>query len=90
MSITSLREGLARLVPGYMLPARWMRYDVLPKNDNGKIDRPRLRNQFAGAEPRPGLPQVEDAHTPEFAPRTDRMVRPASEQHQRGTANGKS
>jgi amino acid adenylation domain-containing protein len=41
-----LRERLAALVPGYMLPARWARYDSLPKNGNGKIDRPRLRSAF--------------------------------------------
>ncbi len=81
VSITSLREGLAKLVPGYMLPARWMRYDVLPKNDNGKIDRPRLRNQFAGAEPRPGKLQIEDAPFPEHARGTDRMVSTAPGQH---------
>ena len=81
VSVTSLRKGLAGLVPGYMLPARWMCHDVLPKNDNGKIDRPRLRNEFAGAEPRPGMAQVEDALSPEFAQRMDRTVRPASGQH---------
>jgi len=47
-----LRKRLSELVPGYMLPARWMRYDALPKNDNGKIDRPRLRNAFLAAESR--------------------------------------
>jgi acyl-coenzyme A synthetase/AMP-(fatty) acid ligase len=53
VSTKSLRKDLAALVPGYMLPARWMRYDVLPKNDNGKIDRPQLKNAFLYAEPRP-------------------------------------
>jgi amino acid adenylation domain-containing protein len=71
ISITSLREDLARLVPGYMLPARWMRFDVLPKNDSGKIDRPRLRNQFAGAELRQGMTSLEEARAPEFAQRTN-------------------
>jgi len=52
VSTKSLRKNLAGLVPGYMLPARWMRYDVLPKNDNGKIDRPRLKNAFLDAEHR--------------------------------------
>jgi amino acid adenylation domain-containing protein len=42
----SLRAGLARLVPGYMLPARWQPQDALPRNANGKVDRPRLRQQF--------------------------------------------
>jgi len=64
-----------------MLPARWMRYDVLPKNDNGKIDRPRLRNQFAGAEPRPGKLQIEDAPFPEHARGTVHIVSPAPGQH---------
>ena len=49
----SLRKALAGLVPSYMLPARWMRYDVLPKNVNGKFDRPRLKEGFLSAEPRP-------------------------------------
>ena len=78
VSIMSLREGLAKLVPGYMLPARWMCYDVLPKNDNGKIDRPRLRDQFAGAEPGPGKLQNEGAPSPEYAHGFGRMVGSAS------------
>jgi acyl-coenzyme A synthetase/AMP-(fatty) acid ligase len=81
ISVTELREGLAKLVPGYMLPARWMRYDALPKNDNGKIDRPRLRSQFAGAEPRAGLPQVEDTPSSQFPHRTDSAVMPVSRQY---------
>jgi len=46
-----LRAQLARLVPGYMLPARWMEYPALPRNANGKIDRPRLKDSFASPEP---------------------------------------
>ena len=42
----SLRAALARLVPGYMLPARWEELDALPRNANGKVDRPRLRQEF--------------------------------------------
>ena len=53
VSPESLRRDLAALVPGYMLPARWMRYDALPKNPSGKIDRPGLKSAFLGAEPRP-------------------------------------
>jgi len=71
VSTKSLRKDLAGLVPGYMLPARWMRYDVLPKNDNGKIDRPRLKKAFLCAE----APQVR-AKSPssDHALGTDRMV----------------
>ena len=43
----TLRKALARLVPSYMLPQRWMRYDSLPRNANGKIDRPALKSSFA-------------------------------------------
>jgi acyl-coenzyme A synthetase/AMP-(fatty) acid ligase len=41
-----LRAELSRLVPGYMLPGRWMQYSALPRNPNGKIDRPRLKDAF--------------------------------------------
>jgi len=58
-----------------MLPARWMRNDALPKNANGKIDRPRLRNAFFCAEPRPV--QIK-APSPHHA-RADRMAGAASE-----------
>jgi acyl-coenzyme A synthetase/AMP-(fatty) acid ligase len=29
-----------------MMPSKWMAFDKLPKNANGKIDRPKLREQF--------------------------------------------
>jgi acyl-coenzyme A synthetase/AMP-(fatty) acid ligase len=48
-----LRERLSAIIPGYMVPARWLSYDSLPKNGNGKIDRPRLRSAFLAAEDRP-------------------------------------
>ncbi|HZM33831.1 MAG TPA: amino acid adenylation domain-containing protein [Burkholderiales bacterium] len=43
----TLRAALARLVPSYMLPARWARYDALPRNANGKVDRPALKQSFS-------------------------------------------
>ncbi len=48
-----LRKHLEKLVPGYMLPVRWMQYPALPKNANGKIDRPRLKEWFCAAEREP-------------------------------------
>jgi len=50
-----LRKDLERLIPSYMLPVRWMACEVLPKNANGKINRPLLRdlflqNQLKGSE----------------------------------------
>jgi len=53
VSVQSLRKCLAEVLPAHMLPARWIRYDALPKNDNGKIDRPRLREGFSSVESRP-------------------------------------
>jgi len=48
-----LRKHLEKLVPAYMLPVRWTEYPVLPKNANGKIDRPRLKDTFLAAERNP-------------------------------------
>ena len=63
ISTEDLRKGLAALVPGYMLPARWMRYDLLPKNASGKFDRPRLKENFLTAEARRA-----DASSPQMPP----------------------
>lgn len=43
ITVSWLRETLRRVLPSYMLPARWLPMDRLPKNANGKIDRSRLR-----------------------------------------------
>jgi acyl-CoA synthetase (AMP-forming)/AMP-acid ligase II len=58
-----LREDLARLLPGYMLPMRWLRYDALPRNGNGKVDRPRLRSAFLETT-------TQDSRAPAAAPAT--------------------
>jgi amino acid adenylation domain-containing protein len=42
-----LRRELGRLVPAYMLPARWRALDEFPRNANGKVDRRKLREMFA-------------------------------------------
>jgi len=52
-----LRDKLSKLIPGYMLPARWMCLDRLPTNANGKIDRPVLREMFRSQETPKPLPQ---------------------------------
>ena len=41
-----LRTALSQALPSYMLPTRWMQYERLPKNANGKIDRKVLRERF--------------------------------------------
>ncbi|MCI0390246.1 MAG: amino acid adenylation domain-containing protein [Acidobacteria bacterium] len=43
---TTLRQALSKSLPNYMLPSRWMRFERLPQNGNGKIDRRVLREQF--------------------------------------------
>ncbi|MGH2987328.1 MAG: amino acid adenylation domain-containing protein [Solirubrobacterales bacterium] len=43
-----LRAELARSLPTYMLPTRWLGFDALPKNANGKIDRRAVREAFEG------------------------------------------
>ena len=52
-----LRQRLGELLPSYMLPAHWKRYDQLPRNANGKIDRRRIRDEWnnppAPPEPAP-------------------------------------
>lgn len=42
----AIRRELSGLLPKYMLPHRWMFMEALPRNQNGKIDRPNLRQQF--------------------------------------------
>jgi amino acid adenylation domain-containing protein len=49
-TLADLREHLKKLVPNYMMPARWTACEALPKNANGKIDRPRLKDAFARNE----------------------------------------
>jgi len=44
---TGLRRALGRTLPSYMLPARWLRFEQLPKNVSGKIDRRLLKEKFA-------------------------------------------
>jgi len=76
-----LRKALATLVPTYMLPARWMRYDALPKNPNGKIDRSLLKATFARVEPCPV--KTEAAAAESFD--SDRFLRPVERSTQKGT-----
>ncbi|HZO00073.1 MAG TPA: amino acid adenylation domain-containing protein [Burkholderiales bacterium] len=42
----ALRTELARLIPSYMMPTRWQAYPALPRNPNGKVDRPRLKKDL--------------------------------------------
>ena len=45
---SAIREGLARTLPAYMLPARVVVMSALPLTRTGKIDRQALPDPFAG------------------------------------------
>jgi acyl-coenzyme A synthetase/AMP-(fatty) acid ligase len=49
LSPADLRREVSALLPQYMLPSRWLTIERFPKNANGKIDRPALREQFQAA-----------------------------------------
>jgi amino acid adenylation domain-containing protein len=63
-SPNNLRKELEKQLPSYMIPVRWMDFPVLPKNANGKIDRPELKRLFLN-ETRAG----QTASQPEQRPR---------------------
>jgi amino acid adenylation domain-containing protein len=46
-----LRQRLSAQLPSYMMPARWLELEELPKNVNGKIDRKWIRERFASESP---------------------------------------
>jgi acyl-coenzyme A synthetase/AMP-(fatty) acid ligase len=46
-----IRAALERVVPNYMIPSKWLAYEQLPRNSNGKVDRPHLRELFAQPTP---------------------------------------
>jgi amino acid adenylation domain-containing protein len=50
LSPAILKQELAKVLPRYMIPARWMLLDRLPKNGNGKVDRKRLKEWFEQPE----------------------------------------
>ena len=41
-----IRLRLKGRLPAYMLPSKWLHLEALPRNANGKVDRPLLREQF--------------------------------------------
>ena len=69
-----LRKHLEKLVPAYMLPVRWMQYAALPKNANGKIDRPRLKDCFFAAEREPAKPAPDSSSSPPSTGSTDQVA----------------
>ncbi|HUP43800.1 MAG TPA: amino acid adenylation domain-containing protein [Thermoanaerobaculia bacterium] len=52
----ALRRELGRLLPTYMMPARWAVWDRLPRNASGKLDRRLVREALEREEsPRPAV-----------------------------------
>lgn len=45
-SPAGLRRSLSKLLPSYMIPARWMPLERMPLNGNGKTDRRCLKEKF--------------------------------------------
>jgi amino acid adenylation domain-containing protein len=45
-----LRRDLLEVLPAHMMPARWVGFERLPKNVNGKIDRRQLTEYFENHE----------------------------------------
>lgn len=41
-----LKAALRELVPGYMIPSRWLAMERWPRNANGKTNKPALRQMF--------------------------------------------
>ena len=54
--VREMRDALRSSLPQYMLPTDWLALDALPKNRNGKIDRPHLRAMFERARTRTAKP----------------------------------
>jgi len=60
ITVREIRTSLGRMLPAYMLPARWMSFAQLPRNANGKIDRRNIRDLFV-SEVSDSSPIKEDA-----------------------------
>ncbi len=46
LTTADLQRSLLSVLPRYMIPSKWMHYDMLPKNANDKIDRKALKDKF--------------------------------------------
>ncbi|HTQ55172.1 MAG TPA: amino acid adenylation domain-containing protein [Bryobacteraceae bacterium] len=46
LPVAALKQEAARVLPRYMIPVSWMAVAAMPRNANGKTDRPLLRQWF--------------------------------------------
>jgi amino acid adenylation domain-containing protein len=57
---SAVRRQLGKVLPSYMLPSRWVDLTRLPKNQNGKIDRRKIRDRFVLEVAEKQTPREED------------------------------
>lgn len=46
IAVPVLRKALGAVLPQYMIPSMFLSFEKLPKNASGKIDRPKLQEEF--------------------------------------------
>lgn len=46
ITVPEFRKALGKVFPAYMVPSRYIRMDLLPRNTNGKIDRLKLKEEI--------------------------------------------
>ena len=44
-SVAEFRKNIGKVLPNYMIPTKYIRKDILPRNTNGKIDRLKLKEE---------------------------------------------
>ena len=44
-SVVDFRKNIGKALPNYMIPTKYIRKDILPRNTNGKIDRLKLKEE---------------------------------------------
>lgn len=45
-SVAEFRKNIGKALPNYMIPTKYIRKDILPRNTNGKIDRLKLKESL--------------------------------------------
>lgn len=45
-SVADFRKNIGKALPNYMIPTKYIRKDILPRNTNGKIDRLKLKEEI--------------------------------------------
>ena len=81
LTTKALQEILRERLPAHTVPVRWLRYERLPKDDNGKLDRPMIARAFESLEiatavrPKRSDSDDSDGPPPRFPPpRPDRPI----------------